>query len=507
MRRLLSLLCLLLFLAFIGNNAEAQSLMQTAKRAEQRAKELKQQETSRYNAILDSKDLNKYNQYIADYPKGKNTVEIKKRAAEIKLWNNAKSSNTIPAYETYLSKTAYHWFDTDAKKFITFIRQQQEKDAWNAVKSKGTLLAFQQYLKDNPNSGYRQDAENAINKLQGAEAWSKVKNSLNITDFEAFITKYPHAAEVTDAQKRLHELKGKQFYEQGNLALAYDEFSQISKSDVEHVNKAAYDEAMGYHEFSNLSIYSSESELQDYILKYPDSSYSTQVSNMIAISKAMSLGDYASNYEYNQALGYAKDANTRNTVQSYISMNQKKQKDRKNALKSWEREQNGGLINLGLDFMDWGYNFESEDGTIMYYNIGLLLRIGNYRDRIQFAFGLKPGLIMYDEFSYEDYYYSYETYETSETKTGFHMPIVGQLKLNLFKTSQNSRFFAYGQYQYNAVRIEDVESDMSWCVGLGIGWKHFDWSFYYRQDIGCPKSSWYDKQNYIGMSLIYYWQL
>ena len=45
-----------------------------------------------------------YEQYITDYPRGKNTIEIKKRAEEIKLCNKAKQINTIPAYEEYLTK-------------------------------------------------------------------------------------------------------------------------------------------------------------------------------------------------------------------------------------------------------------------------------------------------------------------------------------------------------------------------------------------------------------------
>ena len=64
MRHILSILFTVMMVAFISNQADAQSLMQTAKKAEQRAKELKQQETSRYNAIVDSKNLSKYNQFI-----------------------------------------------------------------------------------------------------------------------------------------------------------------------------------------------------------------------------------------------------------------------------------------------------------------------------------------------------------------------------------------------------------------------------------------------------------
>lgn len=128
MRRILSIIVTLVMVAFIGNYADAQSLMQTAKKAEQRAKELKQQETSRYNAIVDSKDLYKYNQFINDYPRGSKTSEIRKRAQEVKLWNDAKNQNTVASYERYLNTTNYHWYDNDASQSIRSIKQKAEKE-------------------------------------------------------------------------------------------------------------------------------------------------------------------------------------------------------------------------------------------------------------------------------------------------------------------------------------------------------------------------------------------
>lgn len=183
-------------------------------------------------------------------------------------------------------------------------------------------------------------------------------------------------------------------------------------------------------------------------------------------------------------------------------MNKKKQKECRNALKSWERKQNGGTVNLGLDFLDSGLNGAYDDCTLWYYNVGLMLRFGNFKDRVQFAIGIKPGIFGYTEEVYSGGYY----YDT-ENQTAFHMPIVGQLKLNLFKTSENSRFFIYGKYQYNAVRVEDIEAEMAWGAGLGIAWKHFDWAIYYRQDIGTVKNYDYKNQHYFGISMIYYWQL
>lgn len=505
MKRLLSILFSVMLVASFSNQADAQSLMQTAKKAEQRAKELKQQETSRYNAIVESKDLAKYNQYIADYPRGSKTPEIKRRAEEIKLWNNARSSNSILSYQNYLSSTQYHWFDNEANQSIRSIKQKAEKEEWEKVVAVNTISSYQAYLQKNPTSGYKQDAEKAINRLQGSQAWDRVKNSDNINELQRFISSYPYSVEVSIATAKLHELKGIQHYNEGNLSSAYSEFSNLTRDKISYANRKAYDDVMEYNEYSKLGYYASEAALLSFMRKYPNSKYADDVSNKIAVTKARNFGDYASSYDYNQALGYAKDSYTKNSVQSYISMNKKKQKERRNALKSWERKQNGGTVNLGLDFLDLGLNGAYDDCTLWYYNVGVMLRFGNFKDRVQFAIGIKPGIFGYTEEVYSGGYY-YDYYDT-ENQTAFHMPIVGQLKLNLFKTSENSRFFIYGKYQYNAVRVEDIEAEMAWGAGFGVAWKHFDWAFYYRQDIGNVKNYDYKNQHYFGMSMIYYWQL
>ena len=505
MRRLYFIICSLLFIASLSNTVEAQSLMQTAKKAEQHAKELKQQESARYNAILDSKDLSKYNQFINDYPRGSKTPEIRKRAQEVKSWNDAKNQNTIASYEQYLNATNYHWYDNEANQSIRSIKQKAEKDKWDKVVAINTISSYQNYIQNNPTSGYKQDAEKAINRLQGQQAWNRIKSTENISELQNFISSYPHAVEVSTATAKLHELKCVQHYNEGNLGSAYSEFSNLTRDKISYANRKAYDDVMEYNEYSQLGHYASEAALLSFMRKYPNSKYADNVSNKIAVAKARNFGDYASSYDYNQALSYAKDSYTKNSVQSYISMNKKKQKERRNALKSWERKQNGGTVNLGLDFLDLGLNGAYDDCTLWYYNVGLMLRFGNFKDRVQFAIGLKPGIFGYTEEVYSGGYY-YDYYDT-ENRTAFHMPIVGQLKLNLFNTSENSRFFIYGKYQYNAVRVEDIEAEMSWGAGCGIAWKHFDWAFYYRQDIGSGRNLDYKNQHYIGMSMIYYWQL
>lgn len=505
MRRLVYIFCTILALSFTYNQvfAESPSVTERARQAKQRAQKLREQEESRYMSILNSRDLSQYNQFIRDYPNSKRTPEIRKRAKDLTMWQDAKKQHTVSAYQYYLDNAPYQWHGVEARSAIQSLKQAAEKQAWDRVKATNTIAAYQQYIQSNPSSGYKQEAENAINRLQGAQAWAKIKDTSSAQDMQNFIATYPQATELTQATQRLHELKGYQYYKSGNLNSAYTEFSQLSRSSLtSSLYRTAYDDVMEYHQYSTLSEYSSEYDLKSFLSQYPSSRYSTSVSNMLALAKARNLSDYANNRDYDTALDYAKDSSTRSRVNAYINANKQKQKEREKALKSNQRKENGGTFNMGIDFMDVGYNLGSGNADAGYYNLGLMLRVGNYADRVQFAVGVKPGLYFFDESkTYLDYYGS------SETTTKFHMPVVAQLKLNLFNTSESSRFFIYGQYQYNAVREAYIETEMSWAAGLGFGWKHIDLSFYYRQDIGEPEYSLFDKQQYVGMSLIWYWKL
>lgn len=497
MKRFHLILFTVLLSSIFGTQLHA-DLKQVARNAQQRAIELRREEQNRYDYIVNSRDLEEYKQFIADYPKGKNTPEIKRRAAEIELWNNAKAANTIAAYQNYISKSEYKWYKDDAEYYIKEIRKKEEKAAWDRVDAQGTLEAYRQYLKENPNSAYKYEAERKIQNLEAEEAWAKIKNSNSTADFEEFIAQYPNSEVVQTARKRRHILKGRDYYNQGNLKSAYDEFSKVNYYDIDEELIPAYKAAEEHHEYSRLNEYSSESALESFINKYPNGVYSDNVANMIAKKKAKNFSDYATEFQYNEALSYAQDEYTKNFVLSYINLNKQKQKDRRSAWKSVDREKNGGLVNLGLNYVDLYCGLKSSAGTTFGYNVGLLCRIGNYKDPVQFAFGFRMGVIRYEEFYYRN---------NSDVEIKFHLPLLAQLKVNLFSITDHAKFFIFGQFRYNAVRAKYAESSIGWGVGLGIAWKHVECSFDYRQDIGKPESWNYKNMNYLCTSLSYYWKL
>lgn len=504
MRHTLFIIFTAIIIASTANTIAAQSLNEYAKEAERKAKELKREESARYTAILDSKDLNKYNQFIADYPNGKMTGEIRNRAEEVKLWNKAKATNTLEGYENYLKHSKYHWYDKEARNAINSLKRKVEQKAWDKVAAANTIEAYEQYVRENPQSGYKEEAEKAINRLKASQAWKQIAGTNSIDELKSFISDYPYASEsiLTMAKRRLHELKGYEYYKAAQLDDAYSEFSNISINLITSAEiREAYNAVMEYHAYTMICKTPTIADMEKFLNEYPQSDFCTRVSNMLAIEKAKSLGEYANQAYYNQALSYAKDSRTKNIVKYYISENKKKQKERTSRIKAVKRYENGGSVNLGIDFCDWATNGGYNDCTLWHYNAGLMLRFGNYKDRLQFAVGIKPGAFGYTGTT---------TYK-EDTNVEFHLPVMFQLKLNLFGLSQNSRFFVSGQYQYNIIMV-NVESRMAWTIGCGVAWKHFDLSMYYKKDFGeinyyrqtNDNSNCYKNQRFFGTSMIYY---
>ena len=121
----------------------------------------------------------------------------------------------------------------------------------------------------------------------------------------------------------------------------------------------------------------------------------------------------------------------------------------------------------------------------LYFEIHQIIHLKRYRF---FDIGV-------DHYYYDDYDY----------KTAFHLPIYAKLKVNLCSIGSKSKLYASAFGSYKAVRNEDIEGRFAVGGGLGIGWRHWDWMVYYKQDLEeNTRYSYTDESKYIGTSLAYY---
>lgn len=472
-------------------NTNAQTLKNYVKQRNQELAERQRMEKSNYEKACNDGSLAAYNEYLSMYPNGKYVQDIKTRIAAIEkkieqeYYKKVCNQGTIQAYNDYIKKYPNGNYVQEAKGRI------EDMELWQKAKYTNTIDAYRHYLNFSKNKSFAQLANDAISDLESKEAWNNIRNSMSKSTVENFIAKYPKSSCLSEAQKRLDEILATEYYEQGDFQRALEKFDSAGgRYLIDPSNRSKYDVCREYIDYIKLNPTSKESDLLAFLNKYPSSKYYNKVSNMVAIEKAKKLSMYASTQSFNEALSYAKDNTTQNTVQSYInqakrSYSQYKKRQRHNRIMA-----NGGYVKFGLEVFDMGVSLDTEyeDMTIYYYNVGLSIKLGNYKAPIQFEVGIKPGVIVMDDGYYD------------ETESSFHMPVYAKLKLNLCEL-WNGKFYAAGIGAYNAIKDEYLENEYSVGGGVGLAWKKWDLFLYYKQGIE-NKLNIDDK--YIGTSLIYY---
>jgi hypothetical protein len=213
---------------------------------------------------------------------------------------------------------------------------------------------------------------------------------------------------------------------------------------------------------------------------------------------------YAGEGTFNEALYYAKDKATRDVVMAHIDGSKRAYAIYQQQQRAEVRRNNGGTVNFGLELLDFGKNaaFSNRIYNFMYYNVGVSVRLGNYKDFAQLEIGVKLGVYEYD---LKDKGGNNDYFDSDDEYYKFHMPVFARLKINLFSMG-SSKCYISGMALYNAVKVKDIESNASWQAGIGAAWRHWDWTIlYYRQDINSEYSkNGYDDDKMLGCSLTYY---
>ncbi len=129
-----------------------------------------------------------YEDYLEAWPEGLHASKAKERIAEMKAaaearrkdaaerarqdqadWENAARSNTVPAYEGYMSKHPAGKFVSEAQTRIDRLKADQaDEAAWQAAKTANRADSYQQYLTSFPQGKYAAQAIAALEQLRPA---------------------------------------------------------------------------------------------------------------------------------------------------------------------------------------------------------------------------------------------------------------------------------------------------------------------------------------------------
>ena len=434
-----------------------------------------------YEDILDDWNLEDYQYFLNEYPRSQYAREIRSRVEEMQLWQNARNRDTLEGYQDYIRNSKYGRYNKQAIDAMDRLQAEQTEKDWKNACGINTVAAYQSFISQYPGAPQVAQANARIENLRTQEAWDRIKDSYDTDQLEQFIFDYPNFQDLEYAKSRLHAIKMEDYLDNNDIDMASQEFDYITMPEaVPETATFAYGIVEEYNGFRKLSPRSSETELQNFLTKYPGSKHIADVRNYIALNKANRFTTSSTKEDYENALFYA-TGNTRTAVQQAIKTNDRNISTEKARGRKMRRDSNGGWMGLTFEYIDLSWNGRTTNGVIN-YNFGIKFRLGNYGDRVQMSLGAKPGVGIWD---FDGIYVADEYgYDKEKSSAFFEMPLEADLKLNLCRAGDSAWFFLEGCYQYNIIRKKEVQRPMG--IRAGLGWAGYGWDifFYYGREMG-----------------------
>ena len=426
-------------------------------------------------------------------------MEQQKKAEKAAL-NAAVESRTVKALEDFIAQYPKSEYVSQAESCIV------DFNLWDKARQEDTKTAYQKYLNTSTIRAYKDEAEAAIFRIEAEEAWNDAHNSNSIPKLESFLKQYPRSAHEKEAEYEINLMKAEQYFAKNSRSLAlvhYEKANAYRALTGTHLRcykelllEARYDELKGSN---NLT------DLQDFLKKLPpDSPYYNPISNRIAVIKAQRLTVNSSETDMDEALGYAKNDDTKSTVKNYIADIKKRQREnrrnirRKNRKEWWEDRATLGWNMVTAD-MDPSFDLSATNSsaypTTCSLGTGLRLRFGRYNDWINFTIGADYQNYWRKHVTYSGYYNLTEEIDYYTIYRRLAFPV--NIKLNMPSESIMAFYFGctaeFGfDFDYvldYVMHIRKFEDFLDWQATpsiaiepqIGFNHKHFDWGLYYRR--------------------------
>ncbi len=413
-------------------------------------------------------------------------IQLLRNTEENKLWRQAQTTNTIEAYENYLNTSSLHTYDPQAYKAITALKERSEEVMWHETINLNTIAAYQSYLDSTPLKKYTEQATAKIEELQAEAEWDEVKNTMNKSYIQTFLQKYPKSPYCATAEKRIHEITAIDFCNNRQWQSAISEFNAAGgKEELSPTGLFYYNLSMSEMDYQKIANETNQARLYEYISKYPNSEHVNEISNKLALFQSYKFNHQSTEYDYQQALSYAKNDETKAIVEKEIARSKKEiQENAKQEAKQARKERvakNGGVVNFGFDLLEVGMQMPMEKYGCelgpMCYNFGMNLRFGNFKSPFQFAVGAKIGYKFDYRWFIEGSGYGFGGVST--IKDNLQLPVFAKMKVNLYSGKKSALYIqGTGAYYVNITKQENNVPDThkgSIAFGVGIAGKHTDW--------------------------------
>ncbi len=182
--------------------------------------------TKQYEQAKTTNTIAAYESFLAENPKSKFTEQARlelNSLYEEKDWNNALATSTIAGYKQFIAKYPDGRFGAEAGKRIAELEEQQ---AWDKSLNLNTIIGYESFLASFPASKYSAEANARIKELKEDMAWDETVRTGTIASYEEFINDFPDGKNHSKALKKLNELE--------SIAAEWDKACRVNTIEAYH---------------------------------------------------------------------------------------------------------------------------------------------------------------------------------------------------------------------------------------------------------------------------------
>lgn len=118
-------------------------------------------EAADYNSAVESLSVDMLKNYLNTYQYKARAADVNERIMDLPLWNEARTTNTIAAYNDYLASSDNKKYADAARAAIGSLQLEQD---WKIAKGSNTFEAYDIFRKAHPLSKYDSEASNNMAK-------------------------------------------------------------------------------------------------------------------------------------------------------------------------------------------------------------------------------------------------------------------------------------------------------------------------------------------------------
>lgn len=180
-----------------------------------------------WNEAVSSGTAAAFNSYIQNFGSGAHVSEARERVAALneqarkqadeKAWADAQRVGTVAAYNTYIQNFASGAYVAEARLRITALNEKARKDAdekaWTDAVGAGTPAAFNGYIQNFSSGAHIADARQRVAALEAQarkeaddKAWADAQKAGTTSAYNTYLQNFGTGAYAADARRRVATL-------------------------------------------------------------------------------------------------------------------------------------------------------------------------------------------------------------------------------------------------------------------------------------------------------------